>query len=216
MAPQLKHEASIEAIIAEMTIEEKAEMIQGGSPFRSAAMPKYGIPAIYIPFKGKRPDFDLRDAFAVTERAAQEGIVLLKNDGTLPLSNDEKVVFYGKRSKQFVIIPASVAASTDLATNPFEAAAAIVRPENVRFEDAADSKTWIVTVGADAREGIDREDMEMDADDRQALEKAIMEAEAAGGRVVLIINATGPVELSDYVDRVNAIVSFASVCIPLE
>ncbi len=159
-----------------------------------------------IPFKGKRPDFDLRDAYTITERAAQEGIVLLKNDGTLPLSNDEKVVFYGKRSKQFVIIPASVAASTDLATNPFEAAAAIVRPENVRFEDAADSKTWIVTVGADAREGIDREDMEMDADDRQALDKAIMEAEAAGGRVVLIINATGPVELSDYVDRVNAIV----------
>ena len=48
MATQLKDTASIEAILAEMTLEEKAEMIQGSTPFRSAAMPKYGIPAIYM------------------------------------------------------------------------------------------------------------------------------------------------------------------------
>lgn len=48
MATQLKNIQSIEAILSEMTLEEKAEMIQGSSPFRSAAMPKYGIPPIYM------------------------------------------------------------------------------------------------------------------------------------------------------------------------
>ena len=48
MATQLKDIQSIEAILSEMTLEEKAEMIQGSSPFRSAAMPKYGIPPIYM------------------------------------------------------------------------------------------------------------------------------------------------------------------------
>lgn len=48
MTTQLKDIQSIEAILSEMTLEEKAEMIQGSSPFRSAAMPKYGIPPIYM------------------------------------------------------------------------------------------------------------------------------------------------------------------------
>ena len=48
MATQLKDIQSIESILSEMTLEEKAEMIQGSSPFRSAAMPKYGIPPIYM------------------------------------------------------------------------------------------------------------------------------------------------------------------------
>ena len=48
MAAKLKDLSSIETILSEMTLEEKAEMIQGSSPFRSAAMEKYGIPAIYM------------------------------------------------------------------------------------------------------------------------------------------------------------------------
>lgn len=48
MATQLKDIQSIEAILSEMTLEEKAEMIQGSFPFRSASMPKYGIPAMYM------------------------------------------------------------------------------------------------------------------------------------------------------------------------
>ncbi|MBQ9611070.1 MAG: hypothetical protein IJV14_00570, partial [Lachnospiraceae bacterium] len=48
MAAQLKDAASIEQIIREMSLEEKAAMIQGSTPFRSCAMPKYGIPALYM------------------------------------------------------------------------------------------------------------------------------------------------------------------------
>ena len=40
MAAQLKDLQSIGVILSEMTLEEKAEIIQGSSPFRSASMPK--------------------------------------------------------------------------------------------------------------------------------------------------------------------------------
>ena len=158
-------------------------------------------------FTGRRPSFDLQDAYAVTEKAAREGIILLKNDGILPLRENVKVTFYGKRSKSFVIIPASVAASTDLGTNPYDAMTEFLGEENVFFEDRdVQTDFRIVTVGADAAEGIDRTDMEMDADDREALDKALADAERNGGKIILIINATGPVELSEYIDRVNAVI----------
>ncbi len=160
-----------------------------------------------IPMTGKRPAFDLKDAYEIAEKAAQEGIVLLKNNGVLPLPKNSKVTFFGKRSRKFVIIPASVAASTDLGTNPYDAMSEALGSENVLFEEKnEDTGYWIVTVGADAAEGIDRTDMEMDAADREALVKALAEAEAAGGKVIVIINSAGPVEFSEFIDRVDAVV----------
>ena len=158
-------------------------------------------------FTKKRPSFDLADAYAVTERAAQEGIVLLKNNGVLPLPEDSSVVFCGSRSRNFVAIPASTAACTDLVTNPYDSLKALLGEERVRFGEADENtKYWIVTAGADAAEGIDRTTMEMDEADKETLEKAIAEAAANSGRVILIVNATGPVELSDYIDNIDAVV----------
>ena len=160
-----------------------------------------------LPMTGARPSFDLKDAYALTEKVAQEGTVLLKNDGVLPLPTDAKVAFYGKRCKRFVAIPASVAASTDLVTNPQDSVCALIGEENVLTgEKARDAACRIVTVGADAAEGLDRTDMEMDADDREALEQALKDAQDFGGKVIVIINSVGPVELAEYADRVSAIV----------
>ena len=160
-----------------------------------------------IPMTGARPSFDLKDAYAVTEKAAQEGTVLLKNDGALPIPTDAKVAFYGKRRKKFVAIPASVAASTDLVTNPQDSVCALIGEENVLIGESVRNAAYrIVTVGADAAEGLDRMDMEMDADDRDALEQALSDAQAFGGKLILIVNSVGPVELSEYTERVNAIV----------
>ena len=158
-------------------------------------------------FTGKRPSFDIADAYAVTEKAAQEGIVLLKNNGVLPLPGDSSVVFCGSRSRNFVAIPASVAASTDLVTNPYESLKELLGEDKVKLEEADENTAyWIVTVGADAAEGIDRTTMEMDEADKVALESALAQAEERGGKVILIVNATGPVELAEYIDRVDAIV----------
>lgn len=48
MSTQLKDKASVEQIIAEMTLEEKATLVTGGSPFKTQAMEKYGIPAVVM------------------------------------------------------------------------------------------------------------------------------------------------------------------------
>lgn len=158
-------------------------------------------------FKGVYPKFDLADTLRVTEETAKESVILLKNDGTLPLNTDSNVAFFGKRSKNFVMIPASVAAATDLGTNPYDRAVEISGSEHVLIDEAsAETKFWIVTIGADAEEGVDRLNMDFDADEKPILEKAISDAKASGGKVILIINSTGPVDISDYADDINAII----------
>ena len=160
-----------------------------------------------LSFTGKRPAFRLEEACEAAENAARESIVLLKNNGVLPLDRESKVVFMGKRSRNFALIPESVAASADLGTNPYDAAVKLAGCENVLLENAdAGTKYWIVTVGADACEGADRLTMDMDDDDRRELDRVLEEAAKAGGKVILIVNACGPVDLSAYVQRVDAIV----------
>ena len=156
---------------------------------------------------GKRPAFDRAESLEVMEQALREAMILLKNDGTLPLSTDTHVAFYGKRSKAPTICPAgSSNVATDLTTNAHDRAVELLGADRVTFGcAAADTKYWIVVAGCDGREGADRESLNMDADDAAALEQAIAEANAAGGKVILVLNATGPVDLNNYEDRVNAI-----------
>ncbi|MBR0086155.1 MAG: glycoside hydrolase family 3 C-terminal domain-containing protein [Lachnospiraceae bacterium] len=159
--------------------------------------------------KGRLAEFDMQEGIAASEFAAREGMILLQNDGTLPLtSKDTRIAFYGKRSRHFVGSGAgSAQVDTSLQTNPYTAAVETLGEDRVTFGKAdKDTRVWIVTVGANGQEGADRPHMEMDEDDKAALEQAIAEASAAGGKVVILINAEGPVSLMDYVDRVNAIV----------
>ena len=46
MATKLTDLASIEKIISEMTVSEKAKIVIGGAPFHTEAMDKYGIPSM--------------------------------------------------------------------------------------------------------------------------------------------------------------------------
>ena len=156
---------------------------------------------------GRRHALNRAASLEAMENVLREGMILLKNDGTLPLKQDVHVAFYGKRSRKMTICPAgSSNVETDLATNPYDRAAELLGAEKLTFgESNENTKFWIAVVGADGREGADREHLMMDEDDKQALEQAISEANAAGGKVVLVINATGPIDLNDYEDRVSAI-----------
>ena len=55
-----------------------------------------------IPLSGDRRVTGSDEHIRVSRRAAQEGIVLLKNDGTLPFNGDEKLVLLGKASADYV------------------------------------------------------------------------------------------------------------------
>lgn len=147
------------------------------------------------------------ESIEAMENVLRESMILLKNDGTLPLQKNVDVAFFGKRSRHITICPAgSSNVETDLATSPYERAIELLGAEHVTFEEATEhTKFWIVVVGADGREGADREHLRMDEDDRTALEKAILEADSTDGKVIMVVNATGPIDLNEYADRVNAI-----------
>ena len=159
-------------------------------------------------FTGQYPSFEMEEAIQATENAAKEGIVLLKNDGVLPLEADSKVVFYGKRSRKFAASGAgSAGVLTGRILNPVDALGKLIGEKNVCENDpAADTNIWIVTVGADGQEGADRQTMDMDKDDAQALDKAITEAKAVGGKVIVILNTAGPISLKPYIDHVDAVI----------
>lgn len=156
---------------------------------------------------GNYPVFKIEETIEIAEQVARDGMILLKNDGTLPLSQESDVVFYGRRSKEFTSSPeGSSKAVSDLVTNPFARAVELLGEEHVLFETASEkTKYWIVVAGINGQEGTDQESLSMDEEGRDALERAITEAKAAEGKVILIVNAAGPVDLSDYEKDINAI-----------
>lgn len=156
---------------------------------------------------GKRHTLDRTASLEAMENVLRESMILLKNDGTLPLKQDVRVAFYGKRSKKLTLCPAgSSHVETDLATNPYDRAVELLGADKVSYGEAnVSTQYWIVVVGADGREGADREHLRMDEDDRLSLEQAICEANAAGGKLIVVVNATGPIDLNDFEGRVNAI-----------
>lgn len=156
---------------------------------------------------GKHPTFNREESLAVMEKVLRESIILLKNDGTLPLDMTTSVAFFGKRSRAPAICPAgSSNVSTSLKTNMYDRAVELLGENHVTFgKSAADTRCWIAVVGCDGREGADREHMSIDTDDKDALEQAVAEAAAAGGKVIVVLNATGPVDLAKWENQVNAI-----------
>jgi len=157
--------------------------------------------------KGIHPARDLEASKAAAEAVLRESIVLLENDGTLPLSEDTHVAYYGKRAEKPTICPAgSSNVETDLVTNMVEETIKLIGEDHVLFETFDEkTKAFIAVVGADGREGADREHLRIDDDDAAALEKAIEDAQTVSGKVIVVLNTTGPVDLTSYRDRVNAI-----------
>lgn len=156
----------------------------------------------------KRPYFEMENAVKATEFAAREGITLLKNDGVLPLSETVKIAFYGKRSRAFSGSgEGSAGVDTNLLTNPYDCTTVLIGAEKVVFGKAeADTNIWVVTAGANGQEGADRPNMEMDEDDRAALNQAITEAQNADGKVILILNTAGPVSLMEWEGQLSAVI----------
>lgn len=157
---------------------------------------------------GKRPSFQMEHAVKATEYAAREGITLLKNDGVLPLAENVNVAFYGNRSQAFSGSGAgSAGVDTSLLTNPYDCAAELIGAEKVTYGKAGvDTNIWVVTVGANGQEGADRPHMDMDEEDKAALNQALAEAKEAGGKVILILNTAGPVSLMEWEEQLSAII----------
>lgn len=158
--------------------------------------------------RGQRyPEIDEDFSMDAAYCAAKEGITLLKNDGVLPLGVNTKIAFYGEKSREFYTCgTGSAAVLTERNTSLMEAAASLNK-NRVSFGKAdVDTDAIVVTVGANGGEAVDRMDMTMDEDDKGTLEAAIKDAGEKHCPVILILNVAAPIDLTAYVDRVDAIV----------
>jgi beta-glucosidase len=138
---------------------------------------------------------------------AAGSMVLLKNEGSLlPLKEGARVCFFGDKSKRF--LPSgegSALVITDQGTSMLDEAAARAGAGNVAFgEVRADADVVVVTASKTSSEGVDHLDMELGADEKAMLLRAIAEAKRAKKKVVLVLNSGGPVETKDFIDDVDA------------
>lgn len=140
--------------------------------------------------------------------SAKEGIVLLKNNGVLPLKKEGKLAFYGDRSKKFVDCGGGSAnVITDQTSSMYDCSEKILGKGNVSFETISDdAQAVVVTVGANGQEGFDRSAMEIDFSDRAVLQKAIADAKAANKKIVVVLNICGPVDMTGFEADVDAII----------
>lgn len=141
-------------------------------------------------------------------RVAAEGCVLLKNqNGLLPLSDKTSISFVGPHSERFLESGGgSAVVYTDQYTSLTKSAAAIAGEARIHCGTVDPrSDAVVITVSAWGQEGNDRPAMDIDEADRAVLAAALSETKRNHQKVILILNVAGPVDMSDYLDDVDAI-----------
>lgn len=138
-------------------------------------------------------------------QAAAEGIVMLKNTKCLPLKNTSKVVFFGPERFQD-----SGKGSAQVATDRWSTLSAelgrvlgedrILRNDMEAYQKGA---TAIVIATIDSSEGADRPNLKLSKKTLTVIKKLIKNR--GRGKICLILNVPGPVELEGLEDAVDAI-----------
>lgn len=170
-------------------------------------------------FKGTGDDKTLDSAAyaAIARATATEGMVLLKNDGTLPLQNVKTMAVIGKNAKQFIIGgggSAQVNADPEKIVSLFDGLksagyALVDAEEGVSSDDAAKlaqaSDVAVISIGRGSSEGFDRYSMAMHPEEIAMIQTVADAYHAAGKKVVVLLNIGAPVEMEEWNDAVDAI-----------
>ena len=140
--------------------------------------------------------------------AAAEGIVMLINrEGSFPLKEGSKTVFFGQGRGRFRDYgTGSAQVFTDRATVLPEELSKIPGFEDITFDDYEAFKngaTAIVIETLESREGADRADLKLSSGTCRVLDKLIKER--GTGRICLILNTPGPVELGSYKEELDGL-----------
>lgn len=149
-------------------------------------------------------------------KVAEEGIVLLKNDGVLPIKSGESVAVIGHCAEYYT----SGGGSSRVVplTNPkplHEALKDTLKGSEVTFKslygnhenfyvavnEAYGKDVAIVCVNNDAGEGWDRESMKLNKNQ----EMIIAETAKLNENVVVIVYGGAPIDMSDWIDCVSAV-----------
>ena len=140
-------------------------------------------------------------------QGAAEGCVLLKNNGLLPLADSVNISFIGERSERFL---ESGGGSAMVYTDQSTGMAAVTRE---RIGDshvvigriASESDVVVITVSAWGQEGNDRPQMDIEPEDKELLLETLAKARGLRKKVVVVLNISGPVDMTEYIDDADAV-----------
>ena len=133
--------------------------------------------------------------------ASVEGIVMLINrDGSFPLKEGTQMVFFGSSRGAFKDYGAgSAQVFTDRTTILPEELFKIPGFDDITFDDYEayrDGAMAVVIESQDSSEGADRKDLKLSKETAAILDKLI--SDRGAGKICLILNTPGPVELGGY------------------
>ncbi len=137
--------------------------------------------------------------------AAAEGIVMLKNNGSMPLKKNAKAVFFGPDRFQDSGW-GSAEVKTDRTTCLSEELGKILRSKNVLKDDIEAFRkgaTAVVIETVDSGESADRPDLKMNKKTVSMIKK--LAKNKGKGKICLILNVPGPVELDGLEKSVDSI-----------
>jgi beta-glucosidase len=151
----------------------------------------------------------LYDGGALLNCAAEtviDGTVLLKNENSiLPLNDNLRVTFYGKRSKDMLEFGSgSTAVTTSIHSNVLDEYRKL--RSGTRFEDMSGADVLVYTAAAPSGENIDRDCMDIEESDKQRLPVVLKEAKGNGIKTVVILNVCGPVDMRSWIDYADAVI----------
>lgn len=158
--------------------------------------------------KSLRPLLNRECSRHAAYNSAKEGIVLLKNNGVLPLASDCCVALFGPRSQNLYICgKGSANVITEKCPSLYECIEDIVGKRRVFYNDISiNTSTIIVTVGSMGQENSDRIKMEIESEDKNMLLNVIKAAKKANKRIIVILNVCGPVAVNDFIDEIDGLI----------
>jgi len=168
-----------------------------------------GVLVRFWSFRGEpRPALDRAASAAMARQIAVEGAVLLKNEGgALPLGPDPRLAVLGENATR----PLTTGGGSAGVTSPYkvsllEGLQARYGMDRVTFGALpAEATAAIIAVGVNSSEGADRPNMALPEADVARIRDTAAAARARGIPSIVVLNICGPVEMSSWIDEVDAV-----------
>lgn len=158
---------------------------------------KYGNP------KSAKIDVNKTDKAAYD--AAAEGIVLLKNNGVLPLENTSGVSLFGKHSEHLLTCGEGSAGVITNRNVSFKSALSKAFENVSHLEFSDNSDTFVYVYSLTGQEGNDRSDVSIQENIRDEIDSLVCEADRRGMKKILVLNVSAPVLLGGIHEKFDGI-----------
>lgn len=156
--------------------------------------------------------YDQQKLLRVAYDTVADGLVLLKNEGALPLAGTERTALYGHRAAETMECGGgSTYITTPLHSNLLDE---LKKAGMNAFPGEAESADVVLfAAGAEGGENVDRPDMKLDKEDEEQIARVLRAAKAQGKKTVVVLNVAGPVDMRAWIQDADAIlVNFIPGC----